>query len=201
MSRVIHGFAVAMGLVGVVVFVATCSKDAGGKTEMNQAEMVKRGEYLVNLGGCNDCHTPKRMTAQGPVPDPTILLSGHPSHEQLAPIPEGIPNMGGWAAACNANMTAWAGPWGVSFAANLTPDKQTGLGDWAVEDFIGAMRTGNHMGNPNGANILPPMPWQSIGQLTDDDLKAIFAYLQTLTPVPNLVPGNMPPGMPEGATN
>ena len=85
-------------------------------------------------------------------------------------------------------LTAWAGPWGVSFAANLTPDKETGIAEWSEEHFIQALRTGKHQGQPNGRDILPPMPWQFFKSMTDEDLKAVFAYLRTLPPVKNQVP-------------
>jgi cytochrome c553 len=89
-----------------------------------------------------------------------------------------------------ADLTAWAGPWGVSFAANLTPDP-TGMSGWTAEQFIQTMRTGKRMGT--GRALLPPMPWQNIGALTDDDLRALFAYLQSLKPVSNAVPLPSPP--------
>jgi len=84
---------------------------------------LKRGEMLSVFGGCNDCHTPKIMTAQGPAPDQSRLLSGHPANAPLTPIPQGVigTNPNQWAALTNGDLTAWAGPWGVSFAANLTP--------------------------------------------------------------------------------
>ena len=160
---------------------------------MTHEEIVKRGEYLVNLGGCNDCHSPKRMTEQGPVPDQSILLSGHPANMPTPAIPAGLPDMNSWVGLCNVHMTTWVGPWGVSYTANLTPDPQTGLGMWTEQNFIDAMHTGRHMGHPDGRMILPPMPWQEIGMCTDDDLKAIFAYLQSLPAVPNLVPAPEPP--------
>jgi mono/diheme cytochrome c family protein len=147
-----------------------------------QTEKVARGKYLVNYGGCNDCHTPLKLTDKGPVPDRSRLLSGHPESMKLPP-PELKP--GPWFAA-TAGMTAWAGPWGVSYAANLTPDRNTGLGIWSEAMFLKAMKTGKHMGT--GRDILPPMPWQGIATLTDDDLKAIFAYLRTVPPVSNTVP-------------
>jgi hypothetical protein len=93
--------------------------------------------------------------------------------------------------------TAWAGPWGISYTANLTSDPNTGVGGgvWTEENFMTAMREGKHMGTSRP--ILPPMPWQWIGQHTDEDLKAIFAYLKTVKPIRNQVPDpviNEPPG-------
>jgi mono/diheme cytochrome c family protein len=155
---------------------------------------VERGKYLVTIMGCNDCHTPKLMDPQrGPVPDTTKLLSGQP---EAAPYPTWSPqdmmtrNM---MASTNMHLSAWAGPWGVSFTANLTPDKETGLGEWTEEAFIQALRTGKHQGQPNGRQILPPMPWEMFRQANDPDLKAIWAYLRSIPPVRNQVPTPVPP--------
>ncbi len=150
------------------------------------AEPVARGKYLVAFGGCNDCHTPLKFTSKGPMPDMARMLSGHP-HDTRLPLPDLKP--GPWFAA-TAGMTAWAGPWGITYAANLTPDTNTGLGIWSEDMFLRAMRTGRHMGA--GREILPPMPWQSLAALNDDDLKAIYAYLRTIPPVTNSVPTPVP---------
>ncbi len=180
-------FAVLLSLsvATVLLLLASC-----GQKEQPMSQ-IERGEYLVMVGGCNDCHTPKIMTPQGPVFDTTRLLSGEPAGLPVAAIPDGLIRPDGWIALTNAHMTAWAGPWGVSFAANLTPDSKTGIGDWPEEMFIKVLRTGKFMGMSR--DILPPMPWQSIGQMTDEDLKAIFAYLKSLPPIENQVPTPLPP--------
>jgi len=179
-------------LTGLVA--ASVSQEAAlaSETETNQ-ELVKRGEYLVGYGGCNDCHTPKLFSPNGPEPDPSKLLSGHPSTAKLSEIPAGIIGPEKWGALTNNDLTAWVGPWGVSFAANLTPDKRTGLGGWTEELFIKTMRTGKHLGV--GRDILPPMPWYTLAALTDSDLKAIFAYLHSLKPIENEVPQPISPQM------
>lgn len=150
---------------------------------------VERGRFLVAMGGCTDCHTPLKMGERGPEPDMTRYLSGHPADTKLPPPPtlSGTP----WNAV-TAGLTAWSGPWGVSYAANLTPDEITGLGIWSEEMFVKAMRTGQHMGG--GRPIMPPMPWQNLAQLPDEELKAIYAYLRTLKPISNRVPESVPPG-------
>lgn len=152
---------------------------------------VRRGEYLVNFGGCHDCHTPKQMTPNGPVPDKTRLLSGHPENSKLPEVPKALIGPEKWGALTNNDLTAWVGPWGTSFAANLTPDKATGLGSWSEREFIATMRTGKHLGV--GRPVLPPMPWFDISTLNDQDLKAIFAYLHSLRPIKNDVPQPQPP--------
>jgi mono/diheme cytochrome c family protein len=151
---------------------------------------VQRGAYLVAYGGCGDCHTPKLFTPQGPVPDTAHSLSGYPADAKLPPVTPGVLGPNKWGALASGDLTAWAGPWGVSFTANLTPD-ETGLGGWNEEVFIKTMRTGKHLGV--GRDLLPPMPWYDIAALTDDDLKAVFAYLHTLKPVKNKVPPPIPP--------
>lgn len=151
-------------------------------------ELIKRGEYLVNTSACHDCHSPKLATSTGFVPDPERLLSGHPEYEKLPPIPQ----TGGWVL-FSMGLTAAAGPWGVSFAANLTPD-DTGTGAWSFEQFKTAIRKGKYKGLEGSRNLLPPMPWEVYRNMTDEDLRAIFAYLRTIKPVRNMVP---PPIAPE----
>jgi hypothetical protein len=116
------------------------------------------------------------------------MLSGHP-HETKLPAPDLKP--GPWSVATAGN-TAWTGPWGVTYSANLTPDTDTGLGIWTEDMFLKSMRTGKHMGD--GRQILPPMPWEGVGSLRDDDLKAIYAYLRTIPAIRNQVPTPVSPG-------
>jgi mono/diheme cytochrome c family protein len=171
-----------------LILVVACAREEGPPRE--DADAIARGRYLVTLGGCNDCHTPKLLTPKGPVPDSSRMLAGHPADSKVPPVPPGVLGPDGWGALVTADLTAWAGPWGVSFTANLTPDN-TGLAPWTPEQFIQTMRTGKHLGT--GRPILPPMPWYDIGKLTDDDLRAVFAYLRTLKPVQNPVPAPVPP--------
>lgn len=172
----------------VLLCCSTCTTRETG--ERTSAELEARGEYLVSFGGCHDCHTPKLLTPGGPVVDSTRLLSGYPAGTVLPVIPAGVLGPDRWGALATDDFTAWAGPWGVSFASNLTPDA-TGLGSWTEAQFIAAMRTGRHMGV--GRPILPPMPWFDVARLADEDLRAIFAYLRTLRPVENAVPAPIPP--------
>lgn len=147
------------------------------------SDRVARGAYLAAIGGCDDCHSPKK----GNGPDLARRMSGHPESERM---PEPPPPSGPWVGAVNEGGTAYSGPWGVSFAANLTPDKETGIGGWTADEFIAAMRTGK----VGDARILPPMPWQNVGKLTDDDLRALFAFLMSLAPVKNHVPAGVTRG-------
>lgn len=153
------------------------------------ADEVARGKYLVTVMGCNDCHTPAIMGPNGPEKDMSRMLSGHPAAEAMPPAPQ-LP-AGPWVVTAAGSLTAWSGPWGTSFTANLTPDPKTGLGEWKLEEFIATMRTGRHLGR--GREILPPMPYQQVAALTDEDLGAVFAYLQSVPAVDNLVPEPLPP--------
>ena len=148
------------------------------------SEALARGKYLVTIAACNDCHTPWKMTAEGPKPDMVRMLSGHPEAMVLPPAPK-APE-GPWQGAFAVTNTAWAGPWGVSFTANLTPDRETGLGKWTVRNFTETIRTGRHLGR--GREILPPMPIPQYKNFTDEDLAAIFTYLQSIPAVKNRVP-------------
>jgi mono/diheme cytochrome c family protein len=172
------------------LFTKVNCKSQPEKKEMSKGEMIERGAYLVHFGGCNDCHTPKVFGPNGPVEDTTKVLSGHPEDFKLSEIdPDGI-QPGKWYLA-NAHLTAWVGPWGVSFAKNLTPDDPTGIGTWTEEIFIKAMRSGKQMGH--GRDLLPPMPWFNVAALTDEDIKSVFAYLKSLKPIHNQVPEPVPP--------
>jgi hypothetical protein len=119
----------------------------------------------------------------------TRMLSGHPETVPITAPQELAP--GPWIAAVSTTMTAWSGPWGVSFTANLTPDEETGLGTWTADTFIAALRTGRHEGL--GRPILPPMPYQMYGKATDEDLRAMFAYLQSIPAISNRVPQPLDP--------
>ena len=159
---------------------------ATASTAMAQAQStdkVARGKYIVTTSGCNDCHTPWVMGEKGPEPDMTRMLSGHPAGEQLPPPPKAV---GPWIGASAATNTAWSGPWGISYTANLTPDAETGLGKWTLKNFSDTIRTGRHMGR--GRAILPPMPIQMYKHFTDEDLGAIYSYLQSIPAVRNKVP-------------
>jgi cytochrome c553 len=174
---------------GFLFCLTAASSIALGQQKSDQKK-IKRGEYLVTAaGGCNDCHTPSKMGPNGPEKDITRLLSGHPQEMTMPPAPSLPP--GPWMATVSATMTAWAGPWGVSFTRNLTPDKETGLGDWTEQNFIETLRTGRQLGK--GRQILPPMPYEVIRNMTDDDLKSIFAYLRSIPPIKNKVPDPIAP--------
>jgi cytochrome c553 len=154
-------------------------------------DQIKRGKQLVNEGRCNDCHTPLVETKDGLIPDKKRTLSGHPSNSEMPQIPAVEIDSDDWLKFLSSlDSTVWAGKWGISFSANLTPDSMTGIGKWNEEVFIEIMRSGRHVDLKR--NIKPPMPWKDYAKLSDEDLKSIFVYLETLPPIRNAVPKPIP---------
>ncbi len=130
-----------------------------GLTFFARAETpVERGLYLVTISGCNDCHTPGGLLGS---PDKTRVLAG-------SDVGFGDPASGVW------------------IGGNLTPDKETGMGDWTTDQIVTALTKGKL---PNGRELSEIMPWPALSHLTKDDALAISAYLQSLPPVKNAVPG------------
>jgi mono/diheme cytochrome c family protein len=171
-------------------FAAEAADGARKVAATRAATQVERGKYIVSTAGCHDCHTPFKPTADGGAePDMTRALSGHPQDLLMPPAPA-LPE-GPWLVVSSGTNTAHAGPWGVSFTANLTPDPDTGIGTWTARNFRDTIRTGRHFGR--GREILPPMPWPVYRNLTDEDLDAVFAYLQSIPPIRNRVPEPLPP--------
>ena len=120
-----------------------------------------------------------------------LLLSGYQQGQELpavdmANLPPGFIAMSG-------DLTAAYGPWGTSFAANIT-SHETGIGNWSLEQFKTAMQKGKYKGIENARDLLPPMPWFNFAHLTDEDLEAMYHYLQSTEPVDNVVPAPVPPG-------
>jgi len=179
-STILAAAALACGLIQTPAL-------ADGKAQ------VKRGAALAAYGGCADCHMPFKMGANGPEKDTARGLSGHPEALRL-PMPPKLEGEWNWAG--SATMTAFVGPWGMSYSANLTPDRETGIGAWSEKDFIQAMRTGKHVGVARP--IMPPMPWQSVSSLPEKDLQALFAFLKAQPAIRNKVPDYAPPANPTG---
>jgi len=152
---------------------------------ISKDSLIKRGAYVVTISGCDDCHSPKKMGPRGPELDMDRRLSGFPSGRPMPQFDSNLVKKG--IAMLNEDLTSAAGPWGVSFAANLTSDA-TGIGSWTEENFTRALRKGKFKGQENGRGLLPPMPWQNYAQMSDEDIKAVFAFLQSTKPVENVVP-------------
>jgi mono/diheme cytochrome c family protein len=185
--------ALVVNVVTVAAIAAGCGEAADAKGAA-EAPSAQRGEYLVTAAGCNDCHTPLKMGPNGPERDYSRRLSGHPADLVM---PEPPPTTEAWNVNVGATMTAWHGPWGTTYTANLTPDDETGLGTWDQQTFIDTIRNGRHMGK--GRPIMPPMPIDMIRTYTDEDLASIYLYLQSIPAVNNPVPENVlapPPAAP-----
>ena len=146
---------------------------------------LKWGEHLVTICGCNDCHTPKKMGPNGPENDMSLMLSGHPA--QMPPANFDPKEAAKKGLIVTQTFTAWTGPWGTTYAANLTSDS-TGIGGWKEEQFVKALRERKWMGLENTRPLMPPMSMMPVVEMSDDELKAIFAYLKTTPPVKNVIP-------------
>ena len=149
-------------LIAAVVSLSCTAPAPKAPAAMTDAEKLTRGEYLTTIMGCNDCHTPGTFYGS---PDFGRKLSG--------------------------SELGWVGPWGTTYARNLTPDTETGIGSWSADDIVKTIRTGQRA---DGTIVLPPMPWPMYTNLTDDDAYSIAAYLKSLPAVAHKVPDKLPPG-------
>jgi len=123
---------------------------------------IERGKYLATIGGCNDCHTPGYFLGK---PDMARYLGG-------SEVGFEIPGLG------------------VFHGPNLTPDKETGLGNWTQDEIVTALQTGMR---PDGRQLAPIMPWRAFASLDKSDATAIAAFLQSLPPVKNKTLGPFGP--------
>lgn len=182
----------AISLFAAIFWLSNCQQPSTEKLSTAEANLskeaqVKRGEYIVSFAMCDDCHSPKTMTPNGPVVDMSRRFSGHPAEEPFDT--SGMKDLvtKKFVAVFSPGLTAVFGPWGVSYAANLTPD-DTGLGNWTEAQFMKAIREGKSKGMDGTRPLLPPMPWEVVRNMSDEDLKAVFAYLQSVKPIKNVVP-------------
>lgn len=181
-------------LIATAILLVSCRNNQKSNdptvTELTQEQLIKKGEYLVTVMGCHDCHSPKKVGPQGSTLIPELLLSGYPADRPIPEISAGVIKNGLYI--LNDDLTAAAGPWGISFAANLTSDA-TGIGNWTEENFKRALKEGKFKGLEGARTLLPPMPWANFANIRDEDVKALFAYLQSTTPIRNIVPAPIPP--------
>ncbi|TNE80453.1 MAG: diheme cytochrome c-553 [Bacteroidetes bacterium] len=193
---------IILSAIGLSVLALACtqqntSNDASKTVEVNPVadslKLLESGAYMVNAIGCDDCHTPKKMTEFGPAPDMEVRFSGHPAEQPF----KGDYKLTSDYAMFNHSLTAALGPWGISYASNISSDA-TGIGNWTLEQFTRALREGKSKGLENGRMLLPPMPWPNLKNLSDDDIKAIFYYLKSSKPVRNIVPAPVSPAEMQG---
>ena len=184
----------ALMLFGTAITIISCNNQNDTKavatgSNMSKDSMIKRGEYLVTIMGCDDCHSPKKLGPHGPEPDMEKRFSGHPSNMPIGTYKPS--DLKSWVL-FNQSLTAFVGPWGVSYAANITSD-ESGIGSWSEKQFIKALREGKLKGMDNSRPMLPPMPWPNFAKASDEDLKAIFSYLKSTKPINNVVPAPIAP--------
>ena len=186
----------ALLVAGIVIASSSCSDHGPVATEADtavltgpsEAALVGRGKYLVEIMGCHDCHSPKQMGPNGPYLDPDRILSGYPADRPLPPQPA---EHEGWAL-LTMDLTAAIGPWGTTFAANITSD-ESGIGNWTEEQFARALKKGLYKGLEGSRPLLPTMPWQNYVNMSQEDLSAVFAFLKSTKPVANVVPAPIAP--------
>ena len=182
----------SVGGTAIALLIAGCTSKPTAPAAAAE-NLIARGGMLVTTGMCHDCHTPLKFDKEigMPVPDMTRMLSGHP---EGAPDPASALS-GQDNATIGPTFTSFRLPFGIVYTANLTPDKDTGLGAWTKEMFVRAVRTGRHMGG-TGRPILPPMPWPNVAAQSNENLKAIWAYLRSIPAIRNDVPA---PKVPDAA--
>lgn len=184
-------FIVILGLAATIIIALIACKDNSSALKkedpviISKDSLINRGAYLVNTMLCDDCHSPKRMGPNGPEIIPELRLSGSRQNGKLPPLDVSEIKKG-WTL-FNEDFTSIAGPWGVSFAGNLTSD-ETGIGNWTEEQFKKAITQGKYKGLDDGRTLLPPMPWPQFSILNDADIKAIYTFLKSTKPIKNVVP-------------
>jgi hypothetical protein len=186
-------FVMAAACLAVVIGLVACTNNgttANGTAEISKDSLINRGNYLVSSIGCDDCHSPKKMGPRGPEVDVEHRFAGFLAGSPMGPIDTNAAK-NGWLL-FSMDLTAAVGPWGISYAANISSD-ETGIGSWTEQQFINSLRNGKQKGMDNGRPLLPPMPWQNFAKLSDLDLKAIYAYLKSTKPVANIVPAPKSP--------
>ena len=179
------------------MFLQSCSNDPNQHKQSNDPKedrdvevIIAKGKYLVDIMGCNDCHSPKRIGANGPEVIPELMLSGYPSDRPVVEFNNPLISEG--FAMFYPDLTAAVGPWGITFAGNLTPH-ETGIGNWTEGQFKKALTQGKFKGLNNTRMLLPPMPWVNYVSMKDEDIHAIFTYLKSINPVDNVVPAPVSP--------
>ncbi|HMK03983.1 MAG TPA: c-type cytochrome [Ferruginibacter sp.] len=185
-------FSLALITATVTITVVSCNNNEPAKTAtatISNDSLIKRGSYLVNAIGCDDCHSPKKMGEHGPEIIPELRFGGYPSSRPLLKVDTNTVK-NGWIM-LGPDLTNSVGPWGMSFAGNISSD-ETGIGNWTEKQFFKVLREGKFKGLDGSRDLLPPMPWFVYKNMTDDDIRSIFAFLKSTKPVSNIVPAAKP---------
>lgn len=140
-----------------------------GSYHPSKRDKVDRGAYLIGLLGCGSCHTNGAFDG---APEIEYSLAGSDTGIAFTnPLGDKYP--------------------GIVYPANITPDMDTGIGQWSDSQIANAIRAG--IGR-HGSRRIATMPWQGYAQLTDDDVDALVAYLRSIKPIKKSVPGEVKPG-------
>lgn len=174
----------------IIVFTVLALSNIVAEDTKTTEDIVERGKLITEIYGCVDCHSPKIKEGEFLINDPDRLFSGHPGDNKLPQFSPDIIGPDKWRGLFTDGMTAWGGPWGISYSANLTPDKETGIGKLSENNFVNVLKLGIHSGM--NRKLMQPMPWKEISELDDENLKAIYHYLKTVKPVKNKVPDSVP---------
>ena len=179
------GVLLAMGLLGYAALRGiTNVEPARAEPPPPDRDQVlrQRGAYLMAAMGCHDCHSPHDRTGQ--------MISGRElsGHPEGAPLAQWDPSLleRNILMTVSPTLTSFGGPWGVSVATNITPDRETGIGNLTAEALIRSWRSGRHW--QVARHILPPMPAPAFSNLSDDDIRALHAFLMSLPATKNKVP-------------
>lgn len=142
------------------LFATFLAGPASGGEEKAKPELAaeeQRGRYLVEIAGCNDCHTAGYAVSGGAVPESEWL---------------------------KGDRLGWQGPWGTTYASNL----RLRAAELSAEQFMALARS----------ELRPPMPWFNLRSMTDEDVRAIYAYLRHLGPAGDPAPAWVPPDRTAG---
>jgi len=142
-----------------------------GSYHPDERDTIDRGAYMIELLGCGSCHTNGAFDGE---PDMTKGLAGSSTGIAFTtPLDEKYP--------------------GIVYPPNITPDEETGIGNWSDRQIANAIRAG--IGSHGDRHIVT-MPWQGYSRLSDDDVGAMVAYLRRIKPITNRVPKDVKPGQP-----
>ena len=147
------GLYAARSIFVAAVAAAPWVAHAAEKAKPADAAQLARGNYMVRIGGCNDCHTPGYAPSGGKIPESQWLTG---------------------------DSVGWRGPWGTTYAPNLRMYMQ----NLTEAHWLKAAKV---------LQTRPPMPWFSVRQMSDADLRAIYAFIRHLGPGGQAAPAYVPP--------
>lgn len=174
-------------IVGVSMMAMSCQQKPATEIAYSP-ERLEIGQAIVEGWNCSFCHTPQIKGPDGkPMPDPKRLMSGHPADEKVPAVPDMVITSPEWMEFLdNLDPTVWATDNLLIFSANLTPDDETGIGNWTEVEFVETIREGRHRGIER--RLKYPMPWRELSEVSDEELLSVYEYLMSLEPVDNKVP-------------